>query len=247
MPVIYAAVARGTDGAVLAEWADVKGNASQVAENCMKHVIASSDSRMTITADGYTFNFLKSDGWIYVAVADEAFGRQVPFALAQRAAREWEAPTGPAAKARGAAARSYDRSFGPKLRAAMDELNADPASVNKVAAVQRQVDDVKSVMVENIEKVLARGDRIQLLVDRTEDLQAQAQQFQKQGRQLRTNMWWQNAKMKLCIVLIVLIVLAVIVLIACFSGGNRCIPKKEDGGYSPPPPAPADAPSSPIP
>jgi hypothetical protein len=35
-------------------------------------------------------------------------------------------------------------------------------------------------MVENISKVLERGDRIQLLVDRTEDLQAQAVQFQKQ-------------------------------------------------------------------
>jgi hypothetical protein len=39
-------------------------------------------------------------------------------------------------------------------------------------------------------QVLARGDRIQLLVDRTEDLQAHAQQFQKQGRQLRNRMWW---------------------------------------------------------
>ncbi|KIZ05556.1 Vesicle-associated membrane protein [Monoraphidium neglectum] len=82
-------------------------------------------------------------------------------------------------------------------------------------------------MVENIEQVLARGDRIQLLVDRTEDLQAHAQQFQKQGRQLRNRMWWQNTKMKLCFALIILIVLIVIVLIACFSGGNRCIPKKE--------------------
>ena len=35
-----------------------------------------------------------------------------------------------------------------------------------------QVDEVKGIMTENIEKVLARGERLALLVDKTEDLLA---------------------------------------------------------------------------
>jgi vesicle-associated membrane protein 72 len=57
-------------------------------------------------------------------------------------------------------------------------------------------------------------------VDRTDDLQLQAQQFQKQGRQLRSRMCWDNIKMKLAVMSIVLILLVVIVLIACFSGAS---------------------------
>ena len=38
-------------------------------------------------------------------------------------------------------------------------------------------------------QVLARGEKIELLVDKCDDLQHQAQTFQKQGRQLRSNMW----------------------------------------------------------
>ena len=33
-----------------------------------------------------------------------------------------------------------------------------------------QVDEVKSIMVDNIEKVLQRGEKIELLVDKTDDL-----------------------------------------------------------------------------
>lgn len=36
-----------------------------------------------------------------------------------------------------------------------------------------QVDEVKSVMVQNIEKVLERGERIELLVDKTDSLKFQ--------------------------------------------------------------------------
>lgn len=232
MAIIYALVANG-DGTVLAEHAATKGNTAQVAADCMQHVKSSSEPRMTITCDNFNFNYLKSGGFIFLAVADEAFGRQVPFACVERVAEAWQA--GPAAKAGGAAAGSYNRSFGPKIKEITESLNANPEAVNRVAAVQKQVDDVKSVMVENISKVLERGDRIQLLVDRTEDLQAQAVQFQKQGRQLRSKMWWANVKVKLAVIFAVLLVLAVIVLVACFSGGNRCIPKKQE---QPPPDSP---------
>lgn len=36
-----------------------------------------------------------------------------------------------------------------------------------------QVNEVKDVMVENIEKVLERGEKIELLVDKTDDLRNQ--------------------------------------------------------------------------
>ncbi|GBF87977.1 hypothetical protein Rsub_00689 [Raphidocelis subcapitata] len=233
MPLIYSFVAR-RDGTVVAEHAPHKGNSAQVASECLQHVIASSDPKMTITCDKHTFNFLKSGEWIFLGVADEAFGRQVPFAYLDRISEAWAA--GPANKARSAAAHSFDRSFGPRMKDAMEQLNSSPETVSKVAAVQKQVEDVKSVMVENIEQVLARGDRIQLLVDRTEDLQAQAQQFQKQGRQLRTTMWWGNVKVKAAIAAIILLVLAAIVLAACFSGGgNRCSSKKAPPAESPAP------------
>jgi len=91
-----------------------------------------------------------------------------------------------------------------------------------VLAVQKQVEEVKSVMMENIEKVLDRGDRIELLVDKTEELRFQADNFYKTGRSLRRRMWWNNMKMKLAIAVLIFCIVFVIFLTACFWGGNNC-------------------------
>ena len=37
----------------------------------------------------------------------------------------------------------------------------------------RQVDEVKNIMVDNIERVLERGEKIELLVDKTDNLRFQ--------------------------------------------------------------------------
>lgn len=44
------------------------------------------------------------------------------------------------------------------------------------AAATHQVDDVRSVMVDNIDKVLDRGDRIDHLVDKTKTMKSQVRQ-----------------------------------------------------------------------
>jgi len=74
-----------------------------------------------------------------------------------------------------------------------------------------QVTEVKEIMMQNIEKVLDRGEKLELLVDKTENLRYQADQFQKGGKALRNKMWWQNIKMKLLVALIVCIVIVIIV------------------------------------
>jgi vesicle-associated membrane protein 72 len=89
-----------------------------------------------------------------------------------------------------------------------------------------QVSEVKNIMMENIEKVLDRGEKLEVLVDKTESLRYQADQFQKSGKALRNKMWWQNIKMKLLVGLIVAIVIVVIFCFACFSGGRDCTKRK---------------------
>lgn len=44
-------------------------------------------------------------------------------------------------------------------------------------------------MVDNIEKVLERGERLDLLVDKTEVLQAGALGFRREARRLKQTMW----------------------------------------------------------
>jgi len=216
MPLIYSFVARGT--IVLADYTSYSGNFSTVAIQCLEKCPTDGGSKFTYTCDKHTFNYVVSGGFTYLVVADEAYGRQIPYAFLERVrdefTRNW------AERSKAAPAHSLDKSFGPKLKEQMEYCMAHPEELTKVAAVQKRVDEVKNIMVDNIEKVLERGEKIELLVDKSENLRDRANQFQTTGRQLRRKMWWNNVKIKIFLAVLVLVVVLVIFFIACFSGGN---------------------------
>ena len=53
------------------------------------------------------------------------------------------------------------------------EYYSTSAHADKMSKVRGEILDVKRGMVENIDKVLDRGDKIELLVDKTSSLQVQ--------------------------------------------------------------------------
>lgn len=48
-----------------------------------------------------------------------------------------------------------------------------PEEISKMSAVKSKVEEVKSIMVQNVEQVLARGEKLDVLVDKTDDLRDQ--------------------------------------------------------------------------
>ena len=63
-----------------------------------------------------------------------------------------------------------------------------PLRARAVLQVRGQLNEVKDIMVENIEKVLQRGEKIELLVDKTEALSQSAKRFQTQSKSLKNVM-----------------------------------------------------------
>ena len=81
---------------------------------------------------------------------------------------------------------------------------------DKVDKVRAEMDDVKNVMVDNIEKVLKRGEKIELLVDKTDNLNQQSIRFKKHSSQLKHAMWWQNARLMIFVGVVVVVVVSFI-------------------------------------
>jgi hypothetical protein len=61
----------------------------------------------------------------------------------------------------------------PYLRLLLLLLPLPAAAAVAAAAGLRQVDEVKGIMLQNVEQVLVRGERLDVLVDRTDDLRDQ--------------------------------------------------------------------------
>lgn len=211
-PLIYSFVAKGT--VVLAEHTSFSGNFSTIAVQCL-HRLPPNSNKFTYSCDGHTFNFLADKGFVFLVVATEIAGRSVPFIFLERIRDDFMKRYGSSITAedphpladedddlfgeRFSIAYELDREFGPVLREHMEYCVGHPEEMGKLSKLKAQITEVKGIMMDNIEKVLDRGEKIELLVDKTESLQFQADSFQRQGRQLRRKMWLDNLRFKLIV------------------------------------------------
>ncbi|KAJ2334149.1 hypothetical protein GGH91_005773, partial [Coemansia sp. RSA 2671] len=78
--IIYALVAR--EQAILAEHSATTGNFQQVTQAILAK-IPPNDSKLTYVYDRYLFHYISDGGIVYLCMADDKFGRRVPFAFLQ--------------------------------------------------------------------------------------------------------------------------------------------------------------------
>ncbi|KAI1766265.1 synaptobrevin [Hypoxylon sp. FL1150] len=81
----------------------------------------------------------------------------------------------------------------------------------RTQALQAQIDDTVGVMRENINKVSQRGERLDALQDKTDNLAVSAQGFRRGANRVRKQMWWKDMKMRMCLIAGIIILILVIV------------------------------------
>ncbi|BGP51009.1 Vesicle membrane receptor protein (v-SNARE) [Rhodotorula kratochvilovae] len=92
------------------------------------------------------------------------------------------------------------------------------AKNNKTAQIQQQIDDTVGIMRDNITKVAERGERLDALQDKTDNLAQSAQGFRRGANRVRKQMWWYVAPrrgkdMKMRILIVVGIAILVVVIV----------------------------------
>lgn len=208
---IYSFVARGT--VVLAEFTEFTGNFPAIATQCLQK-LPSSNNKFTYNCDHHTFNFLVEDGYAYCVVAKESVGKQISIAFLERVKADFKKRYG-GGKADTAMAKSLNKEFRTVMKEHMQYIIDHAEEIEKLLKVKAQVSEVKSIMLENIDKALDRGENLTSLADKTETLRAQAQDFRKHGTQVRRKMWYQNMKIKLVVLGILLLVVLIIWISVC--------------------------------
>lgn len=84
-------------------------------------------------------------------------------------------------------------------------------SVTVLIDDRQQIDDTVGVMRENITKVSQRGERLDALQDKTDNLAVSAQDFRRGANRVRKQMWWKDMKMRICLIVGIIVLLLVII------------------------------------
>ena len=168
---------------------------------------------------------LSGAGLTYLVVAKADLGRRVPFGflveIKNRFLKSYAPGTTDFASlpAYGAAA------FNASLKDLMHSYGTTAAGQEDAFSnVQNEIDNVKGIMTQNIERVLERGERIDLLVDKTDRLGGSARDFRVRSRGLRRRMWWKNVKLMVLLGVVIIFLVYLLVGFACgLPGWGRCV------------------------
>jgi len=75
----------------------------------------------------------------------------------------------------------------------MHEYSTSPPA-DALSQTQADLAQVRDIMVHNVEQILSRGERIELLVDKTDNLSGQAWAFRRGARDVRRREFWKNQR-----------------------------------------------------
>ncbi|GAA5944845.1 synaptobrevin family protein [Sporobolomyces koalae] len=192
MSLLHALVARGST--ILAEH-DASGSSqySNVTQTLLSK-IPPNDSKLTYAADEILIHYQKSGGVTAMVVAEDIVGRRVAFGFLQALHRQFVSkyPNSEDLPAYGANAFEQD------IKGLMKQYEENPPQ-DAIKQAQAELAATKDVMVKSIDAVLSRGERIEILVDRTDEMSQQARAFRKRSTVLRRKMWWKNVKVLIAI------------------------------------------------
>ncbi len=188
------------------------------------YYISDADSASSSNTDD-----LSGSGLTYLVVAKADLGRSVPFGflleVKKQFLKEYDASRTDFSTlpAYGAAA------FNAQLKKLMVDYGTTKSGQNSAFAnVQGEIDNVRGIMTENIERVLERGERIDLLVDKTDRLGGSARDFRVRSRGLRRQMWWKNVKLMVLLGVVLIFLLYLLVGIGCgLPAWGRCVGGKK--------------------
>ncbi|XP_019464688.1 PREDICTED: vesicle-associated membrane protein 711-like isoform X1 [Lupinus angustifolius] len=213
MGILYGMVGRGH--VVLAEFNATQSNASGIAKQILEKINeGSNDSNVSYSHDRYVFHVKRTDGLIVLCMADHAFGRTVPFAFLEDIHQKFVKTYGRAIIS--APGYAMNEEFSRVLSQQIDYYSNNP-NADRLNRLKGEMTQVKTVMIDNIEKVLERGGRLEMLVEKTSAMNNNSIRFKRQSRRYRNNMWWNNVR--LTVTLIIIFIISIYILLAFICHG----------------------------
>ncbi|KAG9391469.1 vesicle-associated membrane protein [Carpediemonas membranifera] len=208
--LIYSVVSRGTT--VLAEFSIRSGNFSSITRSLIENVANGPDSRHSYTYDDCIIHYIVEDGLCYMCLADNELAQRIAFSFLADIKKRFTTTYGDKMYS----ARSYqlNSEFSRVLSSQMTYFSNN-VEADRINRVQAQIDDVKNIMVDNISKVIDRGDKIDTLLADAENLKSEARSFQSQSQALKRAMWMKNMKLLLLIICIVITVALISIWLVC--------------------------------
>jgi len=222
MPIAYAAVARSE--CILVEFTSQQTAAAQVHNVVIPFLLKD----LADQKGRKSYQFPKSPDWLlhifvqdeiaYMCVTDKRFSMQTAYQFLSAVEKKFINVYGRRAKT--AIAFAYNSDFGPIF----EELTNEYSSLTeaKLKKLNAQIDDVKSIMLVNIDNVIRNAHSLELVNEKAAYLEDNAHRFNRSATRVKRTFWWLNTKYMLIMVGIVMLLVFIIVGSVCGFTFKKC-------------------------
>ncbi|KAJ3432038.1 vesicle-associated membrane protein [Anaeramoeba flamelloides] len=219
--IVYCCIARGTT--ILVDSSLIEGNLNEITFKILKK-IDNIDSKISYSYQKYLFHCMTVHGIIYLCVSREDFGRRIPFLFLDQVQKKFFLQYGDEAQT----AEEFEyQEFEEYLEKEMIEFSTNP-EIDKLTKVKSQVNDLKDVLVTDIEKLLSRGEKINDLVVKSENLSMNGYAYKRKAVQVKRRMWFQKLRYQILLIFVLLLVIFFILVGVCGISFRKCRKKEED-------------------
>jgi len=234
-PLLYSCIAYNST--ILTEHtASASSQTSSLASVILPKISHSEPQKLTYTHGAFFVHYIASapseypstpsaGGLTYLVIAKSELGRRIPFGFLVTIKQAFLAQFPPSETDFASLSAYGCAAFNTQLKALMiAQGTTEAGQQDALRNVQTEIAGVREIMTENIERVLERGERIDLLVDKTDQLGNSARDFRVRSRGLRRKMWWKNVRLMALLVVVVLFLMYLFVGFGCgLPGWSKCI------------------------
>ncbi|KAK2707560.1 vesicle-associated membrane protein 7-like [Artemia franciscana] len=210
MPILYSVIARGK--IVLARFATCSGNFGEVADQILPKIDSADASKLTYGLGEYMCHYIVEDKVTYLCITDTDFERSKAFMFLNEIKKRFKISYG--SNVYTALPFAMNAEFSRILSSQM-RFFSDPKESDKIVKVKEDVDELRNIMVQNIESLTTRGERLELLINKADNLNASSVTFSSTSRHLARSMFWKNIKIWAFSSLLLLVIIYFIVSMAC--------------------------------
>ncbi|XP_064114137.1 vesicle-associated membrane protein 7-like isoform X3 [Macrobrachium nipponense] len=185
----------------------------------VKQKLGHGRQQVFVSFDGAVyFRALISVVWTGCSITED-YVRQRAFAFLEDIKQRFEAMYG--SRAQTALPYAMNSEFAQVLATQMKHFN-ESRDIDKISKLEGEVSDVKDVLVKSIETLASRGERLELLINKTENLNSTAVTFKTTSRSLARSLWWKNIRLIIIILICIGVGIYVIGALICGPTWHNC-------------------------
>ena len=216
MAIFYAIVAK-KNNIILCDYTSHTGNFQQITMQLLKQI--QPDTCKTLELEDYMFHYTHQNGILVLCMADNQVNNKLAFTFLEdiRQLLVENYTTRDIENAKSYSLKSFGTEF---IKPRMQMYNSNPNIVtDKADQLFQNMMNLKENMVENIESLIERDGKIEIIAEKALQLSAVSNSFKQKSKKLKE----QERKKRMCYIVIVSLLLLVFVLFgayALFGGGS---------------------------